>query len=320
MMETHEIAFVRPQTLALILVGLMVALFWPQPAAAQLFPCNGDGPGQQMVGMDNSTTPPTPLCAAVGAGQAPAPAAPVVLFGSLAWHKDADDVWVGTGYNTKGQDQATIDACNAVMGSGCKAIGEWSNSYITVARDQNGGLYAGWGTSSRRSKQDASRACDQHNTLPCLLIGTYWTEKYRARGPKSAAETRKLYAALAWLKMSEGDDRRAWIASGHADSEAAKAAAVAACQAANAGRKCAAGSAVGNGFIQTYHTPSAGAAGDGQANETTIDRARKAALAQCKQDKAPCVLQQAYDSRVSGLFLHDFRTGTSTVANEDAPR
>ena len=100
----------------------------------------------------------------------------MILYGSLAWHRDADDVWVATGYGNKGQDQATIDACNAVMGSECTAIGEWSNSYVSVARDQNGGLFAGWGTSSRRAKQDASKSCDKENVLPCLPIGTYWTE------------------------------------------------------------------------------------------------------------------------------------------------
>lgn len=308
------------RAMAMIIATVMAALLYPQPAAAQLFPCNGDGPGQRMVGMDNSTTPPTPLCQATGGGQAPAPAAPVILYGSLAWHPDADDVWVATGYSTKGQDQATINACNAVMGGGCTAIGEWSNSYVSVARDHSGGLYAGWGTSSRRSKQDASKVCDQANILPCLLIGTYWTEKYRARGPKTAAETRKLYAALAWLKMSQGEDRRAWIASGYAKGDAAKTAAVAACQAANGERKCAAVSAVGNGFIQTYQIPSAGSGGDGQATETTIERARKAALAQCKKGKTECTLQQAYDSRVSGLFVHDFSTGASTAANAGATR
>ena len=43
-------------TLALALTGL-----FSSPALA-LFPCNGPGPGQFLVGMDNSTNPPTPLC------------------------------------------------------------------------------------------------------------------------------------------------------------------------------------------------------------------------------------------------------------------
>ncbi|MGQ7828815.1 DUF4189 domain-containing protein [Altererythrobacter sp. Z27] len=308
------------RAIALMLAGLLGAMMLPQPAAAQLFPCNGDGPGQRMVGMDNSTTPPTPLCQAVGSGQAPQPAAPIVLYGSLAWHRDADDVWVATGYSTKGQDQATIDACNAVMGGGCTAIGEWSNSYVSVVRDQNGGLFAGWGTTSRGSKKDASRECDKENVIPCLPIGTYWTEKYRARGPKTAAETRKRYAALAWLKEAEGYDRRAWIASGHVDGPAAKAKAVAGCQAANGGRECIAMPAVGNGFIQTYNLPSAGTHGDANASETTLERARKAALTQCEKSKAKCTLQQAYDSRVPGLFVHDFISGAAIAASESAPR
>lgn len=51
---------------------LFLAMLLPQPAAAQLFPCNGDGPGQRMMGMDNSTTPPTPVCQAVEGGAGPA--------------------------------------------------------------------------------------------------------------------------------------------------------------------------------------------------------------------------------------------------------
>ena len=187
-------------------------------------------------------------------------------------------------------------------------------------RDQYGGLYAGWGTSSRKAKQDASKACDEENVLPCLNIDTYWTEKYRARGQKTTTETRQLYAALAWLRMSQGNDRRAWIASGHANGDAAKAAVVAACKAANGRRECVATPAVGNGFIQTCHAPSKGAAGDGQAVETTLYRARKAALAQCTKGKVTCALQQTFDSRVSGLFVHDFTTGISPGTNAGAPR
>lgn len=299
---------------------LFLAMLLPPPAAAQLFPCNGDGPGQQMVGMDNNTTPPTPLCQAVAGGQAPQPAAPVILYGSLAWHRDADDVWVATGYSNKGQDQATINACNAVMGGGCAAIGEWSNSYVSVVRDQKGELFAGWGTSSRRAKQDASKSCDKGNVLPCLHIGTYWTEKYRARGPKTAAETRKYYGALAWLEKAEGYDRRAWIASGHVDGATARTTAVSACEAANGGRKCTTSQAVGNGFIQTYNAPLKGAAGDGNAWETTMDRARKAAMAQCKKDKVKCTLQKAYDSRVRGMFIHDFESGASLAVDGGVAR
>lgn len=144
--------------------------------------------------------------------------------------------------------------------------------------------------------------------------------KCRAHGPKTAAETRKYYGALAWLEKAEGYDRRAWIASGHVTGETARTTAVSACEAANGGRKCAAAPAVGTGFIQTYNAPSQGAAGDGNAIETTIDLARQAAMAQCTNDKVKCTLQKAYDSRVRGMFVHDFKSSASLAVDDGVAR
>lgn len=44
-----------------------LALAWLMPTEAfAYYPCNGPGPGEVLIGMDNNTSPPTPLCEYVG--------------------------------------------------------------------------------------------------------------------------------------------------------------------------------------------------------------------------------------------------------------
>ena len=40
----------RLRGMSLIFATMMAVLFWPEPTAAQLFPCSGDGPRQLMRG------------------------------------------------------------------------------------------------------------------------------------------------------------------------------------------------------------------------------------------------------------------------------
>ena len=232
------------------------------------------------------------------------PAPPSETHAALIWHTDAADVWVDgnyTGANNVGEAIA-LEACTKLMGHGCSSIGTWSNSSITIIRDKAGYFYKGWAGEDGLERKQAIADCSAKQLLPCEIFKTFGSGANR-RFP--GAGVHKSYAASAWVigTVDQGYDNKLYVASGYRSSDEATAAAVKACGDAT-GRKCEANTLTGNGFIQTYRL---GGTDDSATVETSAKRAKEAAQMNCKKQKATsCLLQAQFDSRKSGLFVHDF--------------
>lgn len=294
-----------------MLAVLLAWCVWPTAASAQAYPCGaGAGPGERMVGMTQggNGVASVPLCVRDDSGGPPAPPPPPVeAYAAMVWHPDAADVWVDgnyTGSNNPAEGIA-LAACNKVMGSGCEAAGTWWNSSMTLIRDKAGYFYKGWNGEDAIERKRAMADCSAKQLLPCEVFATIKASTNK-RFPGSSV--RKSYAASAWVvgTVDEGYDHKIYVASGYRTADEATAAAVKACADAT-GRKCEANTLTGNGFIQAYRLFGTD---DSATVETTAKRAKEAAQANCKKQKSKsCELQAVFDSRKSGLFVHDFNKG-----------
>jgi Domain of unknown function (DUF4189) len=144
--------------LALGLTSLVAA-----PAHA-IFPCNGPGPGQIMVGMDNSTNPPTPICDYDPNYVDPGPSGYwVERFGAIAWGFDASGYATYAWYiNAASFAEAETGALNACVSSGfqnCHLGPTVANGSLAVAVGKDGTLYAEFGADNGEAKRKAMRLC-----------------------------------------------------------------------------------------------------------------------------------------------------------------
>lgn len=286
-----------------LFAALALALFVQPQAAHAAYPCpGGPGPGEVQVGVSGGShgVAAVPICDRAQGGGGGGGGEVYYRYGSIAWHPDADDVWMEGSYDGPNTAERTaLAACNQAMGGGCTSIGEWHNSSMRIFRDRSGALWSGWhGDGGVRSKK-ALADCSAKQLLPCEVLGTYSSSKNRHL-PKPTA--RKLYAVGAWVEGTEGFDSRLYIASGQRDAATAERLALNACTKATR-QRCAILTFVGNGVIQTYRLGT----GDQSATvESNAKRAAQAAQANCKKRGQACTLQRVYDSRTPGEFVHDF--------------
>lgn len=290
-----------------LFVLVAAAFFWPTTVSAQTFVCpNGPGPGEVQVGTTGGSggIAVIPICASDGRTSpedAPDPT-PSDSHAVLVWHPNAADVWVAGNYvyRDNNGESVALDACNQVMGGGCVKVDKWWNSSITVIRNHKGYFSLGWGADVKKALDD----CSAKQLLPCEVFANIKSSTNR-RSP--GASVRKYFAASAWVKGDVGYDNKIYISAGYRSADEAAAAAIKACGDATS-RPCEIDSLAGNGFIQVYRI-------DGNHNatsESTTKRAREAAQANCKKHKAKsCELQAQFDSRTSGLFVHDFAASKS---------
>lgn len=291
------------QIAKIVVIGLAWCL-WPTQAQAQTYPCPGPGPGERMVGMTQASNGigSVPLCTRDDA-QAPPP--PEDQYAAIAWHPDAADIWVDGNYNgPNSAERGALDMCNQVMGGGCSSPGEWWNSSMSVIRDHAGNFYKGWHGEGAGSRAQVLAECSAKQLLPCEVFATFRSSIDR-RSPGAAV--RKFYAASAWVDRLEGYDHKLYVASGHRSADAATEAAINACNQATS-QACRSNALTGNGFIQAYRIN-----GDETAtSENTAKRAQQAAMKNCKKhNNATCEIQEIFDSRTSGLFVHEFRAGNA---------
>ncbi len=295
------VAMIARLALGTLAALTLAVLALPQPAAAA-YPCpGGPGPGEVQVGVSGGShgVAAVPVCESTGGGGSGGGGV-YNLYASIAWHQDASDVWMEGSYDGPATaERNALAACNRDMGGGCASIGEWHNSSMMIIRDRGGVLWSAWNGDGGSQAKRTLAECSAKQLLPCEVLGTFSSGKNRHM-PKPAA--RKLYAAGAWVEGTEGYDSRLYIASGQRDMPTAQRLALDACNKATR-QTCAILAFTGNGFIQTYRL------GDSEQSataETSAKRAAQAAKVNCKKRAQACSLQRAYDSRVSGEFVHDF--------------
>lgn len=298
----------------LFLVFALACATWLSalPAAAQAYgrPCPG-GPGadELIIGMTKDVDGKTdiPLCGPRNQGDRLPQAPPTIVnrYGAIAWHADAADVWMVGNQDFGGSalENHALEACNRAMGGGCKSIGSWNNSSMSIIRDRSGTLYNAWNGDDGAVRKQVLAQCSARQALPCEVIGKFGSGK--SHYIPDTATVRKSYALAAWVGGAEGYDDKLYIASGYTDLQEAENAALGSCTKAT-GRQCKIVAFSGNGYLQTYVL---GGGDHSVTAETSPKRAGEAAKVLCKQKKQKCILQAVYDSRERRTFVHNFMTG-----------
>lgn len=285
--------------------ALAATLLWLPRQAEAAYPCpTGPGPGEVQVGVSGGThgVAAVPMCESSGGGDGGGGV--YYAYGAVAWHADADDVWMAGNWNGPGPAEGeALAACNRDMGGGCTSIGEWNNSSMTIIRDSQGSLWNGWNGQGGAGRKRALADCEAKQILPCEVLHSFSADK---RGYNPAPTARKHYASAAWV-FDESYDGRLYISSGQRSATAANEAALAACAAATASKACRIASAVGNGVLQPYLMDRANSV----VVERTAKRAAKAAATDCKRKKGKCTVQRTYDSRTPGNFVHIYAPATA---------
>lgn len=291
-----------------LFVLVAAALFWPTTVSAQTFVCpNGPGPGEVQVGTTGGSggIAVIPICASDGRASPedtpdPTPSNSVAV---LVWHPDAADVWVAGNYVYKDNvgESVALNACNKVMGGGCTKGDRWWNSSITIVRDREGYF------SNALDGEESKTLLDECSAKQLLRCEVFAKIKSSTGSRSPGASARKYFAASAWVKGDVGYNGRLYVASGFRSADNATAAAIKACGDATS-RPCEVNALTGNGFIQAYRYDSNHSA----TSENSSKRAKEAAQVGCKKFKAKsCILQAQFDSRKSGLFVHDFAASKS---------
>jgi hypothetical protein len=155
-------AFSVPAFLLLGLIAGWSALL-ASPAQA-LFPCNGPGPGQYMVGVDNSTNPPTPLCENDPNYVDPGSSGYwVESFGAIAWGFDAAGnatyAWTVNAGSFAAAENGALNACVSSGFSNCHLGPTVANGSLAIAVGKDGTLYADWGGDNGQARRKALRLC-----------------------------------------------------------------------------------------------------------------------------------------------------------------
>lgn len=230
---------------------------------------------------------------------------------AVAYHPDANDIWVAAQYPTKAAARiAAMDPCGAVMGNGC----EWTwqgRGVLIVARGADGRIV--WATNGKKSEA-MKMIADQCKIyeLGCTQIGSFkHDDEFRGRNrnapdnvrmPKDLQNIRKRYAAAAWI-TGNGYNSKFWVASGRATLKEAQDDAVALCKIqSNENPNCASVASTGDGVLLSFRK--------GPSHSVIVEqsesRAMQAIAQQCKRERQACTVHEVFDARQEGMFEKAF--------------
>lgn len=155
----------------------LLSLVWLMPSAAfAYYPCNGPGPGEALIGMDNSTTPPTPLCEYVGdggGGYSDPGGYWVDRYATLAWGTDPNGgptySWYINASSQAEADNGALSQCQASGFRDCRIAMGVTNGAIAVAIDTTGTLHTDWGKDARQAKKKVLRSCKKQGGKGCKV-------------------------------------------------------------------------------------------------------------------------------------------------------
>ncbi|HET6432650.1 DUF4189 domain-containing protein [Dyella sp.] len=300
---------------------------WAHPAVAQ-YACSGNQPGQRVVGMSQggNGVAPVPLCvddpSTLPQYQAPAyeaPPGPQMVwmdnYMTMAWHADASDGWIATGFGSfQAAEAAAVGACAQAMGDGCTVGTGVRNGGLALVRDEDGALWENVGDSVAAAKRVTLKSCREGGGKHCGIIRTAFAHPWlEAVGGLSLGQPiilapegdfRRKYGSVAWIdsKAIGGPwGSTVWVSTGRHKAEDASSAAVNACEKAS-GQQCVAARTVSGGAI-TIATDTTRALHVGSS--AVYKTAAKDAESRCKEAKVECTVTATYDVQQVGDWTHD---------------
>jgi hypothetical protein len=159
-------------------LALCLASFGSSPALAY-YPCNGPGPGEVLIGVDNTNGVQTPLCEYVGEddggdyGGGDPGGYWVDQYATLAWGTDQNGEptysWYINGSSQAEADNGAIAQCQASGFRDCRIAMGVTNGAIAVAIDKSGTMHSDWGKDARQAKKKALSYCKAQGGKGCKV-------------------------------------------------------------------------------------------------------------------------------------------------------
>jgi Domain of unknown function (DUF4189) len=149
-------------------------------AALAYYPCNGPGPGEVLIGVDNTNGVQTPLCEYVGeessdgySGGGDPGGYWVDQFATLVWGSDPNGAptysWYMNATSQAEADNGAIAQCQSSGFRDCRIAMGVTNGSIAVAIDNSGTMHTDWGEDARQAKKKALRFCKQQGGKGCKI-------------------------------------------------------------------------------------------------------------------------------------------------------
>jgi hypothetical protein len=159
--------------------AFFIAAFLGSPALAY-YPCNGPGPGEVLIGIDNANGVQTPLCEYVGedtgggdSGGGDPGGYWVDQYATLAWGQDANGTptysWYTNASSQAEADGGAIDQCRSSGFADCRIATGVVNGAIAIAIDSTGTMHADWGEDARQAKKKTLRFCKSQGGKGCQI-------------------------------------------------------------------------------------------------------------------------------------------------------
>jgi hypothetical protein len=153
----------------------LLSLVWLMPSAAQAYyPCNGPGPGEILIGVDNTNGVQTPLCAPDPNYVDPGPGGYWVdQYATLVWGTDPNGAptysWYTNASSQAEADTGALGQCQASGFSDCRIAMGVTNGAIAVAIDNSGSMHTDWGKDARQARKKALRFCKGQGGKGCKI-------------------------------------------------------------------------------------------------------------------------------------------------------
>lgn len=157
-------------------------------------------------------------------------------FAAAASHPNARGVWFSINHiRQKTAEDTVLASCNKEMGGGCQPFGVYSNGWVVIVEDENGGLWDAVATSDPQAENIAVNACRSAGRSFCEAIqGAFADAMQVVHNPalgnqiydpinKRMPFNRKQFAAAVWTVDSAPAPQRdmMWLQGGFPSRQAA---------------------------------------------------------------------------------------------------
>ncbi|MBN8630326.1 MAG: DUF4189 domain-containing protein [Rhodobacterales bacterium] len=159
------------------LLGLGLSCLVPGAALAY-YPCNGPGPDEIMIGIDDSNGVQTPLCEYVGEEDSGYDGGNpggywVDQFAALAWGQDGNGSptysWYQNAASMAEAENGALAQCQSSGFGNCVLATSVTNGAIAIALDKSGSYHSDWGVDAGEARRKTLRYCRQQGGKGCKI-------------------------------------------------------------------------------------------------------------------------------------------------------